>query len=590
LVRIVVEALSSGYLSEVPGRWQLFETHLRTAATRAALATFRQDLTRRRQQHQEAREGLGKGTGEGGREDSEAFPPLVPPTSPPLTLRELHDLASKASEVAHTLLERLLVGLPRALWQASRELGREIGSATAVVVAEEEGEIRQYLRGVGGWVMGLWEREGWEEDAWPVPEKALEERLVREERRAMEKFQAVAGPYRREGGREGQAMYETAQKDLEGQLRAKGNEERLTNREALQQRLEGSRKEAVGRYEARMEGRGPAPGTEGEGGKEGGKEGGLLPLPPGVYLPHTLQERHGRLANEAVAGFLNDTRMFEKEGSHSLHVHALKAEIQQVFQRRQARNCEEVGSFCLRVKEGLRREVEERVERLDDVFDELELEEGLRAAAMAGLGDKGEGGREGGGEGVKVGVGEAYDRLVGPGVRATEEGKKMARSLEEDVVGLQNQARGKLARKLRRVLEEPLMDVCKRIVEARCAGSAYASVRGFRRDVHRECGHFVRKHDVGGKLSARMVQQVIDQFIDMELGACLETVGKEERRLRFWRKVTWGVGGALALLAYMKYQTGTVQGGGFLPRPQERERPRPPSPLPAGGKGAWRGR
>ena len=130
------------------------------------------------------------------------------------------------------------------------------------------------------------------------------------------------------------------------------------------------------------------------------------------------------------------------------------------------------------------------------------------------------------------------------------------------------------------------MEVCKKIIEAKCAAKVYTSVSRFRKDVQRECGHFVRKHEVGRKLSKRMMASVIDQFIDTELKPYREAIGREERRLRFWRKVTWGVGGVLALLAYARYSDRGYGGGGFLQRPQERRGlgGRVPLALPPGGR------
>jgi len=371
-------------------------------------------------------------------------------------------------------------------------------------------------------------------------------------------------------------------REVEEQLRARGNELRLVNGQAMELFWEEARRKALGQYEEEMAGgeggRDEEVKEEGEGEEEGSN------LPPGVYLPKKVQLRAAQAQARMLARFAERTNKFQGEAQQPLHVFTLKAEAAAVLARLEKRNSERLKSFCEGVKDELVRGVEGGVGRMGEVFDEEKLEEGLEVASMTIVkGGRGEG-RGGGKE--KVTVQEAFMLTVGRAVRATEEGKAVARALGEDIGALQAQARLGLAAKLQRVLEEPLMEVCKKIIEAKCATNVYTSVGRFGKDVHRECGHFVRKHEVGRKLSKRMMASVIDQFIDTELNSCREAIGREERRLRFWRKITWGVGGVLALLAYARYSDRGYGGGGFLQRPQERRElgGRVPLALPSGGR------
>lgn len=108
------------------------------------------------------------------------------------------------------------------------------------------------------------------------------------------------------------------------------------------------------------------------------------------------------------------------------------------------------------------------------------------------------------------------------------------------------------------------VQVCKRIIEAKCP--QYTSVSAFTKDTMKECAYFVRKHEIGRRLSDRMMTHVITQFIETDLRECRDLVAGEEAWQGFWRKVTVGVGAVLALAAYFKYQE--------LTQPQQgRQRP-----------------
>ena len=572
-MRLLIDSLSSGELSDIPGRWELYETHLKASSIRAALSGFDHELKRLQQQV------------EG--QEADILPPSLPRPRP-LTLSELHHAIAAASQYAHTLLQKLLVGLPHSLALASVDTEKGVAAAAATAAAEQEEKVRMFLKEVGEEV-GEEERAagvrlmrgsaGRREGGWPMPQKALEGWLATRGKEAMASFERTTGVFKeRGGGRGGGGLYAQAEREVGEKLKARGNELRLANGRALESFLEGARKEALVRYEEEME----------EGGREGEveeekevKEEETVFLPPGVYLPKSVQLRHAQAETRMLARFAETTKMLQGEKQLPLHVTTLKAEASSVRARLEKRNRERLRAFCGGIKEELVRGVERGMGRLGEVFDEETLEEGLREASLVMI----KGGREGGRE--KVGVEEAFTQRVGRAVRATEEGKAVARALVEDVNALEAQVRRGLAVKLQRVLEEPLTEVCQKIIEAKCAGKVYTSVGKFRKDVHRECGYFVRKHEVGRRLSKRMVASVIDQFIDTQLRPCRDAIGREERRLRFWRKVTWGVGGVLALLAYVRYSDRGYGGRGFLQRPQERRElggRRMPLELPPGGR------
>lgn len=84
--------------------------------------------------------------------------------------------------------------------------------------------------------------------------------------------------------------------------------------------------------------------------------------------------------------------------------------------------------------------------------------------------------------------------------------------------------------------------------QAKCDSGAYRSVKSFERDVERQCAHFVRKHEVGRKLSKAMLKRVLAQFIESDLAACRAAIAREERRVNFWRKVTLAGCGMLGKL------------------------------------------
>lgn len=82
------------------------------------------------------------------------------------------------------------------------------------------------------------------------------------------------------------------------------------------------------------------------------------------------------------------------------------------------------------------------------MLDEEALEAGLASAAHAGSPD-------------------AYAQRVGPALGRTPEGAAAEKGLREGVEAVQTKARVALADKIRRVLEEPLSDVCRRIIDVR---------------------------------------------------------------------------------------------------------------------------
>jgi hypothetical protein len=579
----VVDSLSSGELSDIPGRWELYETHLRASSIRAALSCFDHELKRLQHQQQQQQQQQQKHE----EEEADTLPPSLPRPLP-FTSSELQHSVAASSRYSQTLLQKLLVGLPHSLALASLEIQKGIATAAATAAAEQEEEVRVFLKEVGEEVVAeekeagvrvMEGREGGREGGWPMPQKAFEAWLASREKEATARFEKATRIFKEErggrgGGRGGGGgLYVVAGREVGEQLRARGNELRLANRQALEVFLEEARREALGQYEEEMEEGG------GEGEEEEGEEKGSL-LPPGVYLPKKMQLWHAQAQARILARFAETTNKFQGEKQQPLHVTTLKADAAAVLARLEKRNSERLKSFCEGVKDGLVRGVEGAVGRLGEMFDEDKLEEGLREAGMITV----KGGRGGGKE--RVTVEEAFTQKVGRAVRATEEGKAVARALVEEIGALQTQARRGLAAKLQRVLEEPLMEVCLKIIEAKAAAKVYTSVKRFKKDVHRECGHFVRKHEVGRRLSKRMVASVIDHFIDTELRPCGEAIGREERRLRFWRKVTWGVGGVLALLAYVRYSDRGYGGGGFLQRPQERRElgGRVPLALPPAGR------
>jgi hypothetical protein len=68
--------------------------------------------------------------------------------------------------------------------------------------------------------------------------------------------------------------------------------------------------------------------------------------------------------------------------------------------------------------------------------------------------------------------------------------------------------------------------------QAKCESGAYKSVASFERDVEKQCSHFVRKHEVGRKLSKRMLKQVRIHFVVCmlwSLGGYLETFDARTR-------------------------------------------------------------
>ena len=185
-------------------------------------------------------------------------------------------------------------------------------------------------------------------------------------------------------------------------------------------------------------------------------------------------------------------------------------------------------------------------------LDEEALEKGLAAAAHAA-------------------TPEALAARIGPALlRHTPEGQAAARALAAGVAAVRHDARMALAEKIRRVLEEPLSDVCKRIIDvrvlclcfffgggvvlivlrgddwrggqsdssntqsvisqskdenrpkqAKCESGAYHSVASFERDVEKQCAHFVRKHEVGRKLSKAMLKNVRAFFLSCFALPCL---------------------------------------------------------------------
>lgn len=482
------------------------------------------------------------------------------------------------------LLQKLLVGLPHSLFLASVDAEKGIAEAAATAAAEQEESVRVFLKEVGEEV-GEEEREAGvrlmrgNAGGWPMTQKTLEGWLATRGKEALASFERITGVFKESaGGSERRGLYARAEREVGEKLKARDNELRLANGLALESFLERARREALVRYEEEMEegGREDEVKEEGEVEEESG-----VSLPPGVFLPGRVQLLHAHAETRMLARFAETTKKFRGEKQLPLHMTALRVEAESVRAGLDKRNSERLRAFCAGVKEELVRGVERGMGRLGEIFDEEALEEGLREASLVTI----KGGRGGGA--IKLGVDEAFTQRVGRAVRATEEGKAVARALVEDVRALQAQVRNGLAVKLQSVLEEPLTEVCQKIIEAKCAGKVYKSVGRFRKDVHRECGYFVRKHEVGRKLSKRMVASVIDQFIDTQLQPCRDAIGREERRQRFWRKVTWGVGGMLALLAYARFSDKGYGGGGFLQRPQERRvmgGRRVPLELPPGGR------
>lgn len=553
LVRLVVDALSSGDLSDIPGRWELYEGHLRASSVRAALGGFDHEVTRLKAHTlalaaaQQQEEGHARTT----------------TVSRPLTQHELSAVLKAADAYAQALCEKLLVGLTKSYHLASKEVGKGVATAKAAAKADHTQAVQAFLRDAADDVLEM-EMDAMHEvvqfprggkagstgkdqedksksiipNGLPMPHKALESWIAAQEKDATTRYQSTTRLFKDEA-----TMYAAAGKELRERLTAAGNTLRLQNKEALEAFLEEKRFEALAQYKRELDNKIKAPSAE----------GASLSLPPHVHPPDCLQLFHAEAHARMLARFAEATQAFQGEKDHDLHVTKIKAEAAAVLAAAHKANSQKLRAFCEGVKEELVRGVAVAVGRLAEVFDEDKLEEGLRQATAA---------RE-----------EEYTRRVGPSVRKTEEGRAVAQLLSEELAGIQEGARKGLADKLRRVLEEPLIDVCKKIIVARCDALSYSSVSRFRKDVHKECGGWARKHEIGKKLSKRMLAHVLDQFIESELRPCRDAIAKEERRLRFWRKVTWGVGGALALFAYLRYKDlGPGGGGGYLQRPGERGR------------------
>lgn len=146
-------------------------------------------------------------------------------------------------------------------------------------------------------------------------------------------------------------------------------------------------------------------------------------------------------------------------------------------------NSERIRAACSRRRQEAVAAVAGKVASLsENVFDEEELEKGLAEAA-----------KEADGLGLEH-------------LRGTEEYAAAAKQLAAEVAEVQQRARVVLAERIRRVLQEPLHEVCRRIMEAKCP--TYTSVSAFTRDTKKECSYFVRKHEIGRRLSERMMNQV----------------------------------------------------------------------------------
>jgi hypothetical protein len=113
------------------------------------------------------------------------------------------------------------------------------------------------------------------------------------------------------------------------------------------------------------------------------------------------------------------------------------------------RNGERIRAACTVHKAELMTGVGGEVARLSGVFDEDELETGLAAATRNVL--------------------EQFAARAG-GLRSAEQCVEVEGELKREVRALQERARAVLAEKIKRVLKEPLTEICKRIIEARCPG------------------------------------------------------------------------------------------------------------------------
>ena len=88
----------------------------------------------------------------------------------------------------------------------------------------------------------------------------------------------------------------------------------------------------------------------------------------------------------------------------------------------------------------------------------------------------------------------------------TRECQAVQEEMRVDVQRLRERAQASLAEKIKRVLQEPLNDICKEIIVAKC--DKFQALSEFQRETIKECTKWIRKHEIGVKLSKEMTNRV----------------------------------------------------------------------------------
>ena len=424
----------------------------------------------------------------------------------PFTASQLKATFTAADAQAQQLLSRLLVGLDRSLVKARKEATKDLQEVKKRLAAENAASIKGYIRKRRDHVLSE-ARPALEEyqENLPMPTKKVEEWSKAREAELDSQLKQMVVDYRED------PSYTFELKELSARVKAECNTIRLKNAEALEGFFDHVRGEAVQTYKMELDKR---------------------VNNADFHLPEKLVEFHKECLPLGLGVLEEGAKNFK--GEKALELHEAKARLQMgdVFEAVRQGNSVKIRGFCHQASIDVAAGITTEITRLGEILDEQDLEAGL-ANAKGGM--------------------EVYRRKVG-GYAKTDECMAVEKELLASVEVMQDTARRQLAEKIKRVLREPLNEICKRVIESKC--STYGYVKAFTADVHKECGYFVRRHEVGAKLSNRMLARVIDQFIVSDLTECKFIVEIEEKKRNFYRHIMIGVSAVIAIPAFFGYLQG----------------------------------
>jgi len=390
-----------------------------------------------------------------------------------------------------------LIGLNRSLAKAKKEAGKDVQEVKKRLSAENAASIKGYIRERREHVLSQ-ARPALEdyEVSLPMPTKKLEEWSKSRQVELDKQLKQLVSDYRED------PSYSFELKELAARVQADCNAIRLKNAEVLDGFFVKLREEAVEEYREELK---------------------KKVATADFHLPAKLTQFHKECLPVGLEVMNEGAIHFKGEKALDLHEAKARMQMEDVYESIRQANSVKIRGFCHQASTDVAAGITVEIGRLGEILDEQDLEVGL-ARARADV--------------------EVYRRKVGEYLK-TEECQVVEKDLWASVEVMQDTARRQLADKIKRVLREPLNDICKRVIESKC--STYYSIKAFTTDVHKECGYFVRRHEVGAKLSSRMLARVIDQFIQSDLGDCKSMVELEERKRSFYRRFIFGVTAAIAV-------------------------------------------